>query len=148
MSISNHNPIFKVPQKAWWVLLSLDYRWGYEKEDEFISFSSPSVCIPLLPLLELSYPEAVILVQQGLNQAGADLNLLSIFPFNDLLHLALNWETDYWVSLAVRWLENGYPISEELVDCLKPWQEEKKHSQGLRHRAQRLIKQYENSQND
>jgi hypothetical protein len=147
MSIASYHSIFKLPQKEWWVLLSLDNQWGYEKESRFISFTSPPACIPLLPLLELSYPEAVTSIQQSLNQAGVNLNLLNTFPFNDILYLALNWETEYWASLAVKWLENGYPVSEEFVSCLKMWQEEKKHSQALRHRAGRLIKQYKNSQN-
>lgn len=147
MTTSGYHSIFQLPQKKWWVLLSLDNQWGYEKENEFIALTSLPVCIPLLPLLELSHPEAVTSIQQGLHQAGVNLNLLSTFPFNYILQLALSWSTDYWPSLAVKWLEHGYPISEELVNCLKTWQEEKKHSQTLRHKAGRLIKQYKNSQN-
>src|SRR5688500_20291702 len=116
MSLANSRSVFKLPQKEWWILISLDGQWGYEQENRFIAFTSPLTCIPLLPLLELSYPEAVASIQQGLNQAGVNLNLLSTFPFNHTLQLALNWNTEYWPSLAVKWLENGYPISEEFVN--------------------------------
>jgi hypothetical protein len=103
------------------------------------------MCIPLLPLLELSHTEAVSLIRQGLKQAEVDLNLLDSFPFDHTLYLALDWETGYWASLAVKWLEEGYPGSEKFIDCLKKWQKKKKHSQSLRHRAKHLIKQYEGS---
>jgi hypothetical protein len=147
MSLVDYRAIFQLPQKEWWVLLSLDNQWGYEKENRFVAFTSPPACIPLLPLLELSYSESVTSIQHGLDQAGVNPNLLSTFPFNHILYLALNWEREYWAALAVKWLEDGYPISEEFLDRLKMWQKEKKLSQALRHRAGRLIKQYEHSQN-
>jgi hypothetical protein len=132
--------ICRIPNKEWWILLSPDLEWGFEKEEVFIAFESPETCIPLLPLLELTYTASCNIVYEGLQRASCHRELSRKFPFSNILQLALNWKTEYWPSLAVNWLESGYPISVELLNCLEELQKRERFSQQLRHRAMRLIK--------
>ncbi len=145
MDINKCTQVFHVSKKKWWVLLTQDGKWGFEKEAKFVEFTTPSMCIPLLPLLELPRSEAVELVCEELKRISVDPEVANSFPFYNIVHLALCWKTDYWPMLAVDWLESGYPISEEFVDCLSELQSKKSFSQSLRHRAGRLIKRYERS---
>ncbi len=136
----NCHCVFRIPNKHWWVLLSPTSEWGFEKEAEFIPFTAPEACMPLLPLLELTYEASCDLIREGLQQSTGDRLMLETFPFSNILQLALKWDTEYWPSLAVQWLESGYPISAELLECLGELQDRKKFSQHLRHQAMRLIK--------
>lgn len=132
--------VFRIPDKEWWILLSPNLEWGLEKEEEFREFAVPETCMSLLPLLELTYTTSCNMIYEGLQQASLGRELLQTFPFSNVLQLALNWKTEYWASLAVKWLESGYPISVELLSCLEKLQNKKEFSQQLRHRAMRLIK--------
>lgn len=134
--MDDYLPIFQMPGKAWFVLLAADNPWGCEHEGRFLPFTTPSNCMPLLPLLERPYSEVAELIQIKLGEAAKDVNLIETFPFDLLIHHALTWETPYWPLLAVQWLEAGCPLSDQSVTDLK------RHSQSLRHRAQRLINQH------
>lgn len=98
--------------------------------------------MPLLPLLERSYSEAVELIQAKLREAGKAENLTEAFPFDLLMQCALTWETSYWPSLAVQWLEADYPLSDQSVIDLRRIMKDKRYSQSLRHRAQHLIERH------
>ena len=135
--------VFSIPGKSWWVVLLLPQNvWGMEKEDRFVEFTTPNQCMPLLPMLEFTYSQALEMIRQGIQQTDVSPKLLEDFPFDNILYLALTWPTHYWPSLAVTWLEEGYPISEELINLLKITHENKTYPQRLRHRSMRLINRH------
>ena len=133
---------FRMPKKNWWVLLSPDGTWGYERQGCFVPFDTLSSCMPLLPLLEISCSEVLELVGTGLEQAGIDGSLFHSFPLESVISLALQWKTDYWTQLALEWLEGGYPLSSDYVTSLERLSTTQRRSQRVRHRAARLARQY------
>ena len=130
--------VFQIPGKNWFVLLSSDNQWGLEHEGRFLPFSTPSSCMPLLPMLVWSHSEMLNLIKTKLQEA----HLVEAFPFDLLIQRALTWGDSYWPLLAVQWLENGYPHSESILVDLKHIPEDKRYSQNLRHRVKHLIKKY------
>lgn len=142
LAADNYIRVFSIHGQNWSVLLSRDNQWGFEYEGEFRSFETPAGCLPLLPLLEISYSQAIEVVRAGLRQAGVDGLGVESFPFEQLMQRALTWETSYWPTLAVEWLENGYPLSNQFKAALEQITIDKRYSQNLRHRAAHLIKQH------
>lgn len=49
--------------------------------------------------------------------------------------LAANWPSDYWPSLAIKSLEDGFPIDEEIAVLLEAASCNRSWSQRVRHRA-------------
>ncbi len=130
--------VFRLPGKVWGILLSESFEWGLCQEGRFRPFATPKDCMPLLPLLELAYTEVEALIGRGLEQVRRSPARSMSFPYDDLLHLALSWPSDYWPSLAIRWFEEGYPISERLLEHLRALRDNELLSQRLRHRAGKL----------
>lgn len=134
---------FQLPGKSWWVYLTADDGWAVKRGGEVCELTEWSSCTPLLPLLEIPHKDALTLVRDGLRRSGADPSLLETFPFGNVLHMALAWETAYWRDLAVGWLEDGYALTEPLVDLLRRMPGKRHFSQRLRHRALRLVVRHE-----
>lgn len=53
----------------------------------------------------------------------------------DVLVAGLSWETAYWPSLAVQWLEQGAEVDAEVVSLLDQIASRKTFPQALRHKA-------------
>ena len=54
----------------------------------------------------------------------------------------LRWDTDYWPSLAVSWIEQGVPLDQELVDLLIEIGKQSRWPQQLRHKAKALVRRW------
>lgn len=134
--------VFRLPDKEWWILCSSEQKWGYARQEHFVAFGTPIDCMPLLPMLEGSYAQAVALVLDGLKYAGLPSNQLNSFPFQEMVHLALSWETEYWVALGVKWLETGYPLSNDLSAQVRKVGANKGFTIQLRHRALKLARSW------
>ncbi|MDR3429569.1 hypothetical protein [Silvimonas sp.] len=55
------------------------------------------------------------------------------------LMAGLNAPTDYWIELALSWLEDGFPVDEEIKAVLTRIVATRIYSQRTRHRAQALV---------
>lgn len=62
-------------------------------------------------------------------------------PLAAAVRLALEWETDYWPSLALGWLSDGYPI-DGLEEYLVRLQDAHWLPQRSRHLARRLLRSH------
>ena len=82
----------------------------------------------LLPLLERP-PEVVA---PGIAAIADGTELLSA-----LVRSALESASQYWASMALRWLEAGYPV-EEFANILAALKDSPLQTQSVRHRALRL----------
>jgi len=49
--------------------------------------------------------------------------------------LAAYWPSDYWPSLAISWLEDGFPVDDEIAALLNAASSNRGWSQQVRHRA-------------
>lgn len=59
----------------------------------------------------------------------------------------LNWQTDYWNDCALNWIEQGYPLNNELVAILEEISKNKNKSQRTRHRAFAFSKRWKKNEN-
>jgi|GEM_PF-4220425 hypothetical protein len=82
----------------------------------------------LLPLLERA-PDVVVPGIAAIESGG---ELMSA-----LLRSALGSASQYWASMALRWLEAGYPV-EEFANILAALKDSPLQTQSVRHRALRL----------
>lgn len=92
----------------------------------------------LLPLLEKPLEQAA----QQLPRAVKTLEEKYILPdditLQPLVITALMSHSDYWSGLALKWLEDGFPMDAELTTLLTHSVEDRTLSQSRRHRARRL----------
>jgi len=141
MDDQRYREVFRLPEKRFAVLLSLESVRGIEQQGMFHPLTTPDRCIPLLPMLELSYEQAMSRIREELQKIDRDPQFAAHFPFDLVIMCALTWPTDYWPSLAIQWFEAGYPISEAHRDALQQMGVNKNYPQRLRHRVLRLLKQ-------
>lgn len=60
----------------------------------------------------------------------------------------LQWETDYWTNLALGWIEQGFPVDEEIARALALVASQRHRAQALRHRAIRLARRWSGESGD
>jgi hypothetical protein len=99
--------------------------------------------VPLLPLLELPQRVVVQDLEQSFRECGltdADFGSISL---RDLVVFALGTESVHWISLAVGWLADGFPIDETIVRAGDEMVDAKRGRQSDRHALFRAIRRYE-----
>ncbi|WP_246226477.1 hypothetical protein [Pseudomonas atagonensis] len=97
----------------------------------------------LLPLLEKPYDA----VKLDLPAAIAALKIKSALPVDislrQLLVTALESDSEYWSGLAIKWLDDGFPIDHNLSALLLQCASRKVLSQSARHKAFSLARRWE-----
>lgn len=87
----------------------------------------------LVVLLEQDYDVAVSLGTQDIRAT---------------LLAGLNWEIpSYWVDCAIKWLEQGHKIDQEIFEILNLISENKAYKQSTRHKAFKIAKRWQREQN-
>lgn len=61
------------------------------------------------------------------------------------LMAGLGWLTNYWIDLALNWIEQGYPLDSEIVEMLEAISSRKGLPQETRHRAFTYAKRWRKS---
>jgi hypothetical protein len=103
--------------------------------------------LPLLPLLELPYPEVCDRLIAALTGAGVPEEAARSVSLRQLIGFALERGSPYWVGQAVGWLQAGFPFDQELAGALdRLIQEHREWPQQLRHRAFGLIRKWQRGQ--
>jgi hypothetical protein len=134
--------VFRIPGKTWWVKFSSDHGWGCDTGDGPLWFQERGNFMPLLPLLEIDFEKAKRVVEDGANEVGLPSEARAAFPFEDIIVFALEWETDYWPTSAVDWVERGFPMSDRIAKSLTNLSEKRNFQQRTRHRAIALVKSW------
>lgn len=80
---------------------------------------------PLLIFLEASYAD----------YRGA-------VPARQVVLAGLGFPMDYWIGLAVGWLEQGAQLDDEIVEMLNRVAEAPNHAQRIRHRSKALARRW------
>jgi len=92
----------------------------------------------LLPLLEKPFEVA----ERDLPDAASTLRKKYTLPaeiaLQPLVVTALTSHSEYWAGLALRWLEDGFPLDLELTQLLAHCAENRILPQSHRHRARKL----------
>ncbi|GAB7529183.1 hypothetical protein PS3A_15920 [Pseudomonas sp. 3A(2025)] len=89
----------------------------------------------LLPLLEKPYDA----VKLDLPVALSALKIKSALPakvsLRQVLVTALESDSDYWFQRAIKWLDEGFPVDDDLAELLLHCSSRKVLSQSIRHSA-------------
>lgn len=93
----------------------------------------------MLPALEYPWPqgESELLLQlRAVEIIGADEE----FSLSPLVAFALRSPTFYWVYMALRWLESGFPVSADVRSRLDEVSRRSDLEQAIRHKAYAILK--------
>jgi hypothetical protein len=99
--------------------------------------------MPLLPLLERPHPEVADGLREAFHASGLGEEDFESVSLHHLVAYALESKSNYWAGLAVRWLADGFSMSEAVVRAGSKMVEAKRGTQADRHIMLRLIRQYE-----
>lgn len=103
--------------------------------------------LPLLPLLELPYPEVCDRLIAALTGAGVPDEVARSVSLRRLVGFAFECETPYWPEQAVGWLQAGFPLDQELAGALgRLIEQNPEWPQRLGHRAFALARRWERGQ--
>ncbi len=92
----------------------------------------------LLPLLEKPLGEGAQELPRAIKALGEKCILPGDIALQPLVVTALTSHSDYWSGLALKWLEDGFPMDPELTTLLIQSSEDRTLSQSRRHRARKL----------
>ncbi len=92
----------------------------------------------LLPLLEKPLEEGAQELPGAIKALGERCTLPADIALQPLVVTALTSHSDYWSGLALKWLEDGFPMDPELTTLLVQSTEDRTLSQSQRHRARKL----------
>jgi hypothetical protein len=106
---------------------------GRKKMNEEFSY------VWLLPLLEKPFETAALDLPDAVKTLGKKYTLPADIALQPLVITALMSHSEYWSGLALKWLEDGFPIDIPLTALLAHCAEDKTLSQSRRHRARRLV---------
>ncbi|MFK3602424.1 MAG: hypothetical protein WBM22_26025 [Pseudomonas fluorescens] len=93
----------------------------------------------LLPLLEKPFETAALDLHDAVRALSKKYMLPADIALQPLVITALMSHSEYWSGLALKWLEDGFPIDIPLNALLAHCAEDKTLSQSRRHRARRLL---------
>jgi len=112
-------------------------RWFYSIGGEKypIDEEGPS-SVSLLPLLRIRYSDFQQNLSQYLRNECKTTMLDASFPYNNILRVALSVQSEGWISLALKWIEDSnYSIGESSIEDFRRIGSIKYYSQKIRHRA-------------
>ncbi|MCQ3032650.1 hypothetical protein NLO88_18525 [Pseudomonas syringae] len=92
----------------------------------------------LLPLLEKPFETAALDLPDAITALSKKYTLPTDIALQPLVITALTSHSEYWSGLALKWLEDGFPIDITLAAFLVHCADDKTLSQSCRHRARRL----------
>jgi len=92
----------------------------------------------VLPILERPLPMVRSEAARTAARLGLPLTLSDALPVAEIIRAALTIRSDYWVDLAIEWLEVGVerpPLDADIADAAR----DRRLAQRTRHRLGRLI---------
>jgi hypothetical protein len=132
-------PLVDFDEGKKWLGIAEDagWYWSSDKDGLLRPLRGPEG-IGLLPILELS-PEGVLdrLAEQLGDITWVRKDLRTLLPIERLTELALQTHSDYWVERSLEWIEVFG--ADRVVDQLPDAANDRRLSQGIRHRLQRAV---------
>jgi hypothetical protein len=111
----------------WW--------WDVNREDEVEIYPlAGDAVVGTLPLLEIPFAALRSRVRESATRLGlSPQQVMSALPIATILRAALKTRSDYWVALAVEWLEDSGTAS-QVRDAIQSAAFDRRLEQSLRHR--------------
>lgn len=123
---------------------SFDHNWSFRKGD-WPSLSKPYEILEtmtlsfsyvwLLPLLEKPYEAVKLDLPVAVSALEIKGSLPAEISLHQLLVTALESDSEYWSRLAIKWLDEGFPVNHDLSELLLQCSSRKTLSQSIRHKA-------------
>ncbi|MCB2254171.1 hypothetical protein KTQ74_19845 [Pseudomonas chlororaphis] len=98
----------------------------------------------LLPLLEKPYEAVALNLPDAIRALRIERALPTEIALRQLLVTALESHSEYWVGLALQWLEQGFPQDPKLTELLMHCSESRTLPQSDCHKARRLASRTKN----
>lgn len=120
------------------LLLGISYNGNWVrmgKESVFEFFAGQSY-LPLYPILELALADVKMTVKGGLVSSQLPIELLESFPFQEVAISGMNFGSEYWCDLSLKYVEQ-LRDDKELVNALNTCSKNAP-TQKLRHQAKKL----------
>jgi len=89
----------------------------------------------LLPLLEKPYESVKLDLSAALSALEIKRSLPAEISLREVLVTALESDSQYWSQLAIKWLDEGFPVDHNLSELLLQCSSRKTLSQSVRHKA-------------
>ena len=136
MFLSWHvQPVFSVIKEVVFSINS-DNKWVKITSSGKESFIDGSYDMSLLTLLEQPYSDLRCEIKQALSERRIGESLINTFPFNLVILSGLKSGSEYWIRLALNWLEEDKSlIVDEISSILKSIPSNKKYPQKIRNIA-------------
>lgn len=115
-----------------------DWLWGDAEVVPAIVYPSDGTSlVGILPILERPLPLVRSEAARTATRLGLPLTLVDALPVAEIARTALATRSDYWVDLAIEWLE-AYGDRQALAEDIAGASRDKRLSQRIRHRLDRL----------
>jgi hypothetical protein len=129
VNLSENETCLGIAKSGYWVLETGEY---------IVPLLENKILRDLLPCLKKSMSETVSLINEGLNDKGLPTDVRNNFPIRSLILSGLKFQSDFWASLALNWLES-FPLDEEISAELRKLVIAKWASQKTRQRAKKFL---------
>lgn len=112
--------------------------WARSTDAVVQTVDDKSACVFFLPVLENLPEVACGKIIDGLRHYGLSEEFINLFPFEQIVIVGLNSHSEYWCTLALRWVL-FIPRSDDLKDALE-FLSKAGETQKIRHTAKKLFR--------
>ena len=131
-------PLFHISSENILGLTKSGY-WTVGSDDSIVVFEPEMPLVSLLPCLEIEYIHFCEVAKDTFYRLGLPEELINSFPTSELIGLALIEGSEYWVELALNWLEY-IKIDDQIREQLQQFAKAKWASQKARQKASKFLK--------
>jgi hypothetical protein len=133
-------PIINIFDNEIRIGLSILGYWVLENDIHIIRLCCDDDLRALLPCLQRPYDRIIHDIENALFEHNLPREIINNLPIRELIILALKFQSDFWASKALEWLEN-ICIDEDIIFELNQIIKEKSMSQTTRNHAKKILKQ-------
>ncbi|SRR5258706_14110074 len=102
--------------------------------------------VALLPLLRLPYHTVLKELHQALTDVGVSPEDAAQISLSRLVLFALHSRTEFWASLAVEWLSQGFPVNSDIFMAAEEMLRSKRGMQRVRGNLANVLGEWKKSQ--
>ena len=115
--------------------------WVVETRDGLVLLNGSNSFVYLLSMLEKSRLEITRRLILFSNSIGSDIDIITVFPFQEITKAGFNQGSNYWAELAFAWYDSFCDIEKkEFVDILSNVMNSKWASQKIRQKAKKELR--------
>lgn len=110
--IIKHIAIFKRPYDRQTIGITENGFWCVSNDGNIWEFTEEKHAYVFYLLLYTPLKQIIQLIKDGLKLKKLPSKIIVTFPFDELILLAI--KSSFWCHLAMNWVEEGYPLNDEM----------------------------------